>query len=165
MHLLGRNLLDHKPVRIALTNFFGIGHSLAPRILARLQIHHTCKVSELTEPQITALSAYLSSPVSSTHPDPTPLAVPALPPRCQTLRRIELPQVQTAPKPIRRDVLDDLKIETDLKRSMLGDIQRLREIGTYRGRRHAAGLPVRGQSTHAAGRTAKKLNRLDRRFN
>lgn len=30
---------------------------------------------------------------------------------------------------------------------MLDNIKRLKETGTYRGRRHALGLPVRGQGT------------------
>ena len=37
-------------------------------------------------------------------------------------------------------------IENDLKRKIHEDIQRLRDIGSYRGRRHAMGLPVRGVS-------------------
>lgn len=40
-----------------------------------------------------------------------------------------------------------MKIENDLRREVLNDIKRLKETGTYRGRRHALGLPVRGQRT------------------
>jgi small subunit ribosomal protein S13 len=40
-----------------------------------------------------------------------------------------------------------MKIENDLRRQVQGDIARLRDMGTYRGRRHAMGLPVRGQKT------------------
>ena len=43
--------------------------------------------------------------------------------------------------------LDGMKIENDLRRQVLQDIKRLRDTGTYRGRRHAMGLPVRGQNT------------------
>jgi small subunit ribosomal protein S13 len=43
--------------------------------------------------------------------------------------------------------LSDMKIENDLRRQVLDDIKRLRETGTTRGRRHALGLPVRGQRT------------------
>jgi hypothetical protein len=42
-----------------------------------------------------------------------------------------------------------MKIETDLRRKVKDDIQRLRDMGTYRGRRHAMGLPVRGQRTRS----------------
>jgi small subunit ribosomal protein S13 len=44
-------------------------------------------------------------------------------------------------------VLSEMKIENDLRREVLNDIKRLKETGTYRGRRHALGLPVRGQRT------------------
>ena len=44
-------------------------------------------------------------------------------------------------------VLSDMTIENDLRRKVRENIQRLRDMGAYRGRRHAMGLPVRGQNT------------------
>ncbi len=38
-------------------------------------------------------------------------------------------------------------IENDLRRRVIKNINRLRDMGSYRGRRHAMGLPVRGQRT------------------
>ena len=35
-------------------------------------------------------------------------------------------------------------------------------MGTYRGRRHAMGMPVRGQRTRTQTATAGKFNRVDR---
>ena len=47
-----------------------------------------------------------------------------------------------------REVVDrDYKVEGDLRREESLNIKRLVEIGSYRGRRHRAGLPVRGQNT------------------
>ena len=43
--------------------------------------------------------------------------------------------------------LADMTLESDLKGQMQNNIKRLRDMGTYRGRRHAMGLPVRGQRT------------------
>jgi small subunit ribosomal protein S13 len=43
--------------------------------------------------------------------------------------------------------LTGMKIENDARREMRDNIKRLRDMGTYRGRRHAMGLPVRGQNT------------------
>jgi len=60
--------------------------------------------------------------------------------------------------------LDGMKIENDLRRSILQDIQRLRDTGTYRGRRHAMNLPVRGQNTRSQTKTANKLNKVERRL-
>ncbi|MCJ1243887.1 hypothetical protein MMC30_001084 [Trapelia coarctata] len=43
--------------------------------------------------------------------------------------------------------LSNLTIENDLKRQLRDNIIRLRDMGSWRGRRHAMGLPVRGQRT------------------
>jgi small subunit ribosomal protein S13 len=43
--------------------------------------------------------------------------------------------------------LAEMTIESDLRGQMQNNIKRLRDMGTYRGRRHAMGLPVRGQRT------------------
>lgn len=45
--------------------------------------------------------------------------------------------------------LSHMKIENDLRREVLDNIRRLKESGTYRGRRHAMNLPVRGQKTRS----------------
>lgn len=58
----------------------------------------------------------------------------------------------------------ELKLENDLLRQVRFNISRLRRIGTYRGRRHAQGMPVRGQNTRDNAQTAKKLNKLDRDY-
>lgn len=48
-----------------------------------------------------------------------------------------------------------LRVEGDLKREVLGNIKRLKEIGSYRGSRHTKGLPVRGQRTKTNTRTIR----------
>lgn len=45
--------------------------------------------------------------------------------------------------------------EGDLRREISMRIKRLRDIGCYRGKRHRAGLPVRGQRTKTNARTRK----------
>jgi small subunit ribosomal protein S13 len=47
------------------------------------------------------------------------------------------------------------KVEGDLKREIIGNIKRLKEIGSYRGTRHAKNLPVRGQRTKTNNRTVR----------
>jgi small subunit ribosomal protein S13 len=47
------------------------------------------------------------------------------------------------------------KIEGDLRREVTADIRRKIEIGSYQGRRHRSGLPVRGQRTRTNARTRK----------
>lgn len=58
--------------------------------------------------------------------------------------------------------LSSMKIENDLRRELRENITRLRDMGTYRGRRHAMGMPVRGQRTRTQTATAGKFNRVDR---
>ena len=55
-----------------------------------------------------------------------------------------------------RDAIEaEYKIEGDLRRETQADIRRKIEIGSYQGRRHRAGLPVRGQRTKTNARTRK----------
>jgi small subunit ribosomal protein S13 len=54
---------------------------------------------------------------------------------------------------------NDFRIEGDLRREISANIRRLISIGTYRGRRHRAGLPVRGQRTKTNARTRKGVKR------
>jgi len=60
--------------------------------------------------------------------------------------------------------LGDYTLENDLARGVRENIARLRRIGSFKGRRHAAGLPVRGQASQTNARTARKLNRVERRY-
>jgi small subunit ribosomal protein S13 len=55
-----------------------------------------------------------------------------------------------------RTVIDrDYKVEGDLRREIAMNIKRLQDIGCYRGLRHRARLPVRGQRTSTNARTRK----------
>ena len=55
-----------------------------------------------------------------------------------------------------RDHLEaSYETEGDLRRSVAADIRRKIEIGSYQGRRHRMGLPVRGQRTRTNARTRK----------
>jgi small subunit ribosomal protein S13 len=47
------------------------------------------------------------------------------------------------------------EVEGDLRRTVAADIRRKIEIGSYQGRRHRSGLPVRGQRTRTNARTRK----------
>ncbi|OKO95622.1 30S ribosomal protein S13 [Penicillium subrubescens] len=99
--ILGVNFPERNLLKKSLETFFGVGGHTSSRLLARFNIHPTCRVGELANKQVLDLTA----------------------------------------------VLSDMKIENDLRREVLNDIKRLKETGTYRGRRHALGLPVRGQRT------------------
>lgn len=55
-----------------------------------------------------------------------------------------------------RDVVEkEHRVEGELRREVLGNIKRLKEIGAYRGTRHNKGLPARGQRTKTNSRTRR----------
>ena len=54
-----------------------------------------------------------------------------------------------------RKIIESYKIEGDLKREVAGNVKRLKDIKSYRGSRHAKGLPSRGQRTKTNSRTRR----------
>lgn len=49
--------------------------------------------------------------------------------------------------------LSGMTIENDLRRAVRENIRRLRDMGSYRGKRHAMNMPVRGQRTRTQVRS------------
>ena len=108
--ILGVDLPPDKRAEIGLTYIYGIGRSVAQKILAETGIGPDTRMRDLTEEEIAQL----------------------------------------------REVIDrDYVIEGDKRRELQGNVQRLVEVGTYRGQRHRRGLPVRGQRTRTNARTRK----------
>jgi len=56
---------------------------------------------------------------------------------------------------IRNYILENFKVEGELRSEVQMNIKRLQDIGSYRGIRHRIGLPVRGQGTKNNARTRK----------
>lgn len=54
-----------------------------------------------------------------------------------------------------RQEIDKYPVEGELRREVRANINRLKDIGCYRGLRHRRGLPVRGQRTRTNARTRK----------
>jgi small subunit ribosomal protein S13 len=54
-----------------------------------------------------------------------------------------------------REQVSKYTIEGDLRREVSMNVKRLMDLGTWRGKRHRAGLPVRGQRTRTNARTRK----------
>lgn len=52
-------------------------------------------------------------------------------------------------------VLERMNVEGTLRRMIRDNIERLKRIGSYRGSRHQAGLPSRGQRTRTNARTRR----------
>ena len=141
-----------------------------------MNIHERARVGSLTQHQITALAAFLSSPstappmpryylLSPTQTSPHPptltshLTSPAPQGDTSHIRALSTEDSQRA---LQNDPLRKLRIEQELRREMRENIAHQRMIGSYVGRRHAMHLPVRGQNTQTNAKTARKLNRVDR---
>ncbi|MDD5251884.1 MAG: 30S ribosomal protein S13 [Patescibacteria group bacterium] len=56
---------------------------------------------------------------------------------------------------LREEIEKHYRIEGELRREVQANIKRLKEIGSYRGIRHARGLPSRGQRTKTNSRTVR----------
>ena len=56
---------------------------------------------------------------------------------------------------LRKIIEDNYKIEGDLRRQLMINIKRLKDIGCWKGSRHLKGLPVRGQKTRTNTRTVR----------
>ncbi|HPI67094.1 MAG TPA: 30S ribosomal protein S13 [bacterium] len=56
---------------------------------------------------------------------------------------------------LRQKIEKEHRVEGDLRREIASNIKRLKEIGSYRGSRHAKGLPARGQRTRRNTRTVR----------
>ena len=56
---------------------------------------------------------------------------------------------------LRNFIEGNFLIEADLRRKVSGDIKRLTDLNAWRGLRHKAGLPVRGQTTRTNSRTRR----------
>jgi small subunit ribosomal protein S13 len=56
---------------------------------------------------------------------------------------------------LREEVEKKYKVEGELRREVLSNIKRLKEIGSYRGLRHSKNLPTRGQRTKTNSRTVR----------
>lgn len=108
--LLGVTIPDNKHVVRSLTAVYGIGPSLASKILKELKIDPAMKASKLTPEQLNKI----------------------------------------------KDIIQNkYETEGELKRKILMNIRRLKDIGSWRGSRHSKNLPVRGQRTKTNSRTRR----------
>lgn len=109
MRIQGITIPDNKRLEIGLTTIFGIGRSLAQKILDTAGIDYGKKPKDVSVEEEQKI----------------------------------------------REIVEQYKIEGDLKREVSGNIKRLKDIKAYRGSRHAKGLPGRGQRTKTNNRTRR----------
>ncbi|HPV70299.1 MAG TPA: 30S ribosomal protein S13 [Candidatus Magasanikbacteria bacterium] len=110
IRISGVTLPPNKKIYISLSYLYGIGQTLAKKILADLKIDPDTRTKDLKEEEANK---------------------------------------------IREKVEKNYRVEGDLRREILSNIKRLKEIGSYRGSRHHKGLPARGQRTKTNSRTVR----------
>lgn len=65
------------------------------------------------------------------------------------------PDLSTAQEAQVRELVEQHTIEGDLRRDISGNIKRLKDIGSYRGKRHGLSVPTRGQRSKTNSRTRR----------
>jgi len=110
VRIAGVNIPDKKQILISLTSIYGVGLSLAKKILSEAKIDFSKRAENLSSQEL------------------------------EKLKNI---------------VEKQYKIEGELRREIMMNIRRLKEIGSWRGMRHVKGLPVRGQATRHNSRTVR----------
>lgn len=132
IRILNTDIPGHLHIRHALTNIRGVGDNLSHAICARYGIDETKKVHQLSEADVREIEAILKS-----------------------LDRIDgwmLNRQYDYDSGQNMHLLTtDLRFRTDF------DIKRLQKIKAYKGMRHSAGLPVRGQRTKAHFRKGRAV--------
>jgi len=108
--IIGVNIPDEKRIDIGLTYIYGIGPTLAKKILESSNISADKKVKDLTKEEINTIKEFIEK---------------------------------------------NYKVEGDLRRDIMVNIKRLKDINSWRGSRHTKKLPVRGQTTRINSRTAR----------
>ena len=106
----GIEIPANKPAWVSLTYVFGVGSTLARRILREAGVPEQTRVKDLSEDQLSRVNSIVDK---------------------------------------------NYVVEGALRRVIGQNVQRLKDIGCYRGTRHRRGLPVRGQRTRSNARTRK----------
>lgn len=111
--IAGITLPPNKKISAALPYIYGIGRTLALKIIKQANINPDTRTKDLKEEEVIRLG----------------------------------------------EIVKEYKVEGELRRDILMNVKRLKEIGSYRGTRHMRGLPARGQRTKTNCRTVRHNTR------
>lgn len=130
VRILSTDIEGSVKIYAGLTKIKGISWSFANALCKILKIDKNRKIGSLTEKEVKEISEFARNP--------------------------ELPPYLLNRRKDFEDGKDRHLIGTDLELKKDFDIKRLKKIRGYRGLRHAANLPVRGQRTRSHFRRARK---------
>ncbi|MBU0760073.1 MAG: 30S ribosomal protein S13 [Nanoarchaeota archaeon] len=123
VRIAGNDIPGSKKIFAGLTRVKGVGWSIANATCLKLKIPKDKRISELSKEEINKIEEFLKAPDIQDF---------------LKNRRSDLETGET-----KHYVGVDLEMKKDF------DIRRLKKIRSYKGMRHTAGLPVRGQRTRA----------------
>ncbi|MBD3354761.1 30S ribosomal protein S13 [Candidatus Woesearchaeota archaeon] len=132
VRIANTDLNGEKPIGYALRNIKGVNFQLANAVCSIANLDKQKKVGNLSDEEIEKLSSILSSPIKN-----------------------GMPEWMGNRRKDSTDGKDKHIITNDLIFTVDNDIKMMKKIKSYRGRRHASGLPVRGQKTKSNFRRSK----------
>ena len=129
LRIAGKDILGGKKVIVALSEVKGIGYNFAQVLLQSLNINPGIRVGFLTDNEIADIEAAIKNPIKMGMP------------RWYMNRRKDMDTGS-----------DQHLITSDLDFTISTDIEREKNVMSWRGYRHMFGLRVRGQCTRTTGR-------------
>ncbi len=130
IRILSKDIEGGLNVYVGLTKIKGISWAMANAICRTLKLDKKRKIGSLTKEEIDKINDFIRNP--------------------------KMPQYMLNRKTDVETGENKHMIGTDLELQEEFDISRLKKIRSYRGQRHALGLPVRGQRTKSHFRKNKK---------
>jgi small subunit ribosomal protein S13 len=134
VRIAGNDIKGSYRVLFGLENIKGVGFSMSNAVLRALNIPYNKRIRELTESEVEKIEDAIKNPAKYGIPN------------WLYNRRFD-----------RESGEDKHLIEGELIIAQKFDIRRLEKINAYRGVRHKAGLPVRGQRTRTSFRKGARV--------
>lgn len=134
VRIINADIPGNKQIYYALTQVTGISYSFSNAVCSVMNLEKTKKIGDLSDAEIKKIQDIIKNP-----------------------QKYNIPSFLYNR---RKDILtgeDKHLITSDLKLQKELDIKRLKRIKSYRGIRHALGLPSRGQRTKAHFRKGKAV--------
>lgn len=157
MQLLQRRLPPEVLVSAGLTLICGIGRRSAQEICWRVGLGADCRVSDMTRSQISAIRQWLETRERDAKMDVVAFAEtkgPGTPSGVGFLKG-GFGTVKSFGGVVAQPSLGQAFLENNLRGEQRARIDLEIASGSYRGQRHAVGLPCRGQRTHTNARSLR----------
>jgi small subunit ribosomal protein S13 len=135
-----RDVDGNKPVANALADIKGVGIALSGAIVSRMGLDLNQKIGYLPDDTINEIEEAIRDP-----------------------QKVNVPQWMLNRRNDYETGKTEHLIESDLMMRLRDDLNRMKKIRSYKGRRHEVGLPVRGQRTKSTFRKGSSVGVSRRR--